>query len=62
MQWLVIEPDSEKVIECYVDANFTGGRNEEEGKDLGLVLYLTVYVSTYVNWPIIWANQQQTEI
>ena len=39
MQGLILKPDPEKGIKCYVDANFAGGWNQEEGKDPGSVLY-----------------------
>ena len=37
-QALIINSDPEKGMECYVDADFAGGWNQEEGKDPGLVL------------------------
>ena len=54
--------DPEKFIECYVDSYFAGGCNQEEGKDLVLVLYRTGYVITYATCPIIWASRIQIKI
>ena len=44
-----MKPDTEKGVECYVEAGFAGGWNQEEGKDLGLFLSRTVCVITYDN-------------
>ena len=33
MQELILKPDPENGIECYMDANFTVGWNQEEVKD-----------------------------
>ena len=54
--------DPEKGIKCYVDSDFLGGWNEEEGKDPKLVLSRTGYVITYDGCLIIWASRIQTEI
>ena len=52
-QALIINSDPEKGMECYVDADFAGEWNQEEGKDPGSVLYRTGYVISYDNFPII---------
>ena len=57
-----MNPDPEKGIECYVDADFAGRWNQEEGKDPVLVLSITEYVIIYSNCPIIWASRIQTKI
>ena len=38
MQLLIMKPDPEKGIKCYVGAKFAGRWNQEEVKDPGLVL------------------------
>ena len=40
----IMKPDPEKGIKLYVDANFAGIWNQEEGKDPGLVLSITGYM------------------
>ena len=45
-----------------MDANFTGGWNQEEGKYPGLVLSIKGYVITYANLPTIWIIRIQTDI
>ena len=57
-----MKPDLEKGIKCYVDVNFAGGRNQEKGKEPGLVLSRTGYAITYDNFPIIWESWLQIEI
>ena len=50
-----MNPNPEKGIQCYVDADFYGGCNQEEGKDPRSVISITGYVISYSNCPIIWA-------
>ena len=57
-----MKPDPENEIEFYVDDNFTGRWNQDEGMDPRSVLSRTVYTITYANFPIIWAIHMQTEI
>ena len=62
VQGLLMNPNPKKGIEYYVDADFAGGWNQEEGKDTSLVLSITGYVIIYANCPIIWVSRIQTEI
>ena len=48
-----MKTDHEKGIELYVDIYFSGGWNQEEGKDPGSVISRTGYSISYVNCPII---------
>ena len=57
-----MNPNPEKGIECYVDADFSGGWNQEEGKDPGLVLSRTGYIISYANCLIILVRRLQIEI
>ena len=57
---LIMNPDPEKVIESYVDADLICGCNREESKDPVLVLSITGYVITCANCPIIWVIRIQT--
>ena len=50
------------MIDCYVDADLSGGWNQEEVRDPSSVLSITGYVIMYANYPIIWASRIQTEI
>ena len=55
-------PDTEKGIELYVDADFSSGWNQEEGKYPRSIVFRTGYVTSYYNYPIIWSSQTQTWI
>ena len=57
---LIMKPDPEKWIECYVDTDFAGWWNQEEGRDIGSVLSRTGYIVMYSNCYIIWVIQIQT--
>ena len=62
MQGLIMKPDIENGIKCYVDADFAGGRNQEKCKEPGLVLLRTGYVITYDNLLVIWEIRIQKVI
>ena len=49
-------------IKFYTKADFSGGWNQDEVTNPGLVLYITFYVITYADFPIIWEIWLQTEI
>ena len=54
-----MKTDLEKGIECYVDADFSGGWNQEEGKDPGSNISRKVYVISCANCPIICLSRIQ---
>ena len=58
-QVLIMKTDLEKGIECYVDADFSGGWNQEEGKDPGSNISRNVYVISCANCPIICLSRIQ---
>jgi hypothetical protein len=49
-------------MECYVDADFAGGRNITTSADADNVMSCTGFVITYANCHIYWASCLQTEI
>ena len=57
-----MKPDPEKVVELYVDADFAGGWNQEEGKDPGSFISIKGCVICYAKSPIICASKLKTEI
>ena len=57
-----MKPNPEKVIELYVYSDFSGGWNQEGGKDTVSVLSRMGYVISYAKFWIIWASRLQTEI
>ena len=62
IQWWIINPDPEKGIKYYIDSDFAGGWNQEEGKEPGSFLSIMGYRIIYANWPIIWVIQIHKEI
>ena len=50
---MILKPYPEKGIKYYVDTDFVGGWNQEDGKDPGSVLSRMGYVITHVNSPNI---------
>ena len=59
-QGIMMNPYPKKDIEYYIDADFAGVWNQEEGKDSGSVLSRTGYIISYANCPIIWETRIQT--
>ena len=55
-------PDTSKVLECYVDANFAGGWQEANAEDADNVMSRTGMVIMYANFSIFWRSSLQTEI
>ena len=60
MQGLILEPDTKKGIECYINSDVSRRCNQDKSTDSGSVLFITSYVITYGNYPIIWASQIKT--
>lgn len=59
---IIYDPNIEKGVECYVDADFAGGWKKtiaDQGENL---LSRTGYVICYAGCPIIWTSKLQTEI
>ena len=59
---IVFKPDSQKGLECYVDADFAGGWSKEDAQDPDNVLSRTGFVIFYAGCPLVWAGRMQTEI
>jgi hypothetical protein len=49
-------------LECYVDADFTGGWSQAHSDNAENVLSRTGYILMYANCPIHWVSHLQTEI
>ena len=54
--------DTRKGLECYVDADFAGGWNQEDPHDAGNLMSRTGFVIKYADCPIYWSSKLQTEI
>ena len=50
---MIFTPDQNKSIECYVDANFTGGWNSIDSDNPANVLSRSKYVSMYFGCPLV---------
>ena len=53
-------PDPKKGLECYVDADFTGGWNKEDPHAAESVLSRTGFVIFYAGYPIVFVSMQTT--
>jgi hypothetical protein len=59
---IILNPDKEKGIQCYVDADFAGGYSTETSEDPVSVFSRTGYVIYYYGCPVTWVSKLQAEI
>lgn len=59
---IILNPDSEHGIKCYVNANFAGCWSSNISNDKSSTLSHTGYVIFYHGCPIIWASKMQMEM
>ena len=59
---LILRPNPQDGIECYIDANFAGGYSEDTKDDPISVYSRTGYVIIYFACPVLWVSKMQTEI
>ena len=59
---IIMTPDREKGIQCYVDADFAGSFFSETSEDPVSVFSRTGYVIYYFGCPLIWVSKLQAEI
>ena len=59
---IVYHPDKTKGIECYVDADFTGGWSQADANNPENVMSRTGYNIYYAGCPVLWSSNLQTEI
>jgi hypothetical protein len=59
---IILKPEKDKGIECYVDADFAGNWQKERADDISSVLSRTGYAIFYMGCPILWVSKLQTEI
>ena len=57
---IVYRTGIEKVIECYVDANISGGWAQVDADNPENVMSCTGYVITYTVCPVLWCSKLQT--
>lgn len=61
-QGLVLNVDTSKGLECFVDADFAGGYDKNDTSNPRDCLSRTGYVIKYAGCPIVWASKLQTTI
>ena len=49
-------------MEVYVDADFAGGWNKTDAKNVENVMSCTGYIIYYAGCPLIWSSKLQTKI
>ena len=54
--------ENDKGLECFVDADFTGGWSKNESDDPASVYSRTGYIIKYSNCPILWDSKLQSKI
>ena len=59
---IVYHPDKTKGIECYVEADFSGGWSQADANNPENVMSRTCYAIYYAGCPVLWSSRLQTEI
>jgi hypothetical protein len=59
---IILNPNKDKGIQCYVDADFAGGYSTETSEDPVSVFSRTGYVIYYYGCPVTWVSKLQAEI
>jgi hypothetical protein len=59
---IILQPDSSKGIQCYVDADFANGWNASDCEEPSSVYSRTGYVIMFAGCPIVWVSKLQTEV
>ena len=57
---IIYKHDNSKVLECYVDADFTGGWTQADADNAANVMSITGYVIMYAGCPIHFVSKLQT--
>ena len=57
---VVYRTDKEKVIECYVYADFSSGWDKSDADNVENVMSRTGYVITYAGFPLFWYSKLHT--
>ena len=59
---MIYRPDITRGLQCYVDADFSGGWKDGNHDSPESVLSCTGFVIMYDGFPITWGSKLQTEI
>lgn len=59
---IIIKPNKNLGLECFVDADFAGGWNQADAQNAESVMSRTGYVIMLCGCPLLWCSKLQTEI
>ena len=59
---IIYKPDKSRGLECYVDADFSGGWTQADAENAENVLSINGYSIMYAGCPINFVSKIQTEI
>ena len=59
---IILKPNLEEGVQCYVDADFAGGYSNETREQSVSVYSRTGYVIFYLGCPLLWVSKLQSEI
>jgi hypothetical protein len=59
---LILKPENDLQVDCYVDAEFGGLFSVEDKQDPVSVKSRTGYIITYRGAPLLWASKMQTQV
>ena len=60
---MILKPDIEHSFDCYVDADFCGGWDQDDAlEDPATAKSRTGYVIMYAGCPVVWSSKMQTEV
>ena len=59
---LVFNASKKMVVDCYVDADFSGLWGHENPQDLICARRITVFMPTFSNCPLLWVSKIQRNI
>ena len=62
MRGIIYDPDETPVIECYIDADFPGGRERYKRPFAENFLSISSYFITYAGCPVLWDRKIYIEI
>jgi len=59
---IVLNPDSTKGIQCFVDADFASGWSSSDCEEPSSVYSRTGFIIMYAGCPLVWVSKLQTEV
>ena len=59
---IVYRLNKEKLVECYVDVNFSGGWDQADAYNAEIFISYQIYLITYTGYPVFWCSKLQKTI